>query len=126
MSKKLSTSGALTASKKKELNSKKSSTNGALTISKINELKQSINDRNDDVSRILLASKDTLEKRKKIEAAFRECKEAFLEVSTVLVNILKDGALSSCGIAEVVKKAVTDAFKGSGDSLESSHLMHCL
>lgn len=92
---------------------KKASTSSALTISKINALKQKVNRHNDTVAQTLLFSKVALEKRKDIEAAFRECKEAFLEVTTVLSGILEErdasASVSAEGLVRTVKDAVVEA-----------------
>lgn len=91
---------------------RKTATSAAVTISKINALKQTVNRHNDDVSGLLLSSKDSKERRKDIEKAFRECKEAFLEVANVLTNILEDrSVLTEGSLEEAVRRAVTDALR---------------
>lgn len=54
-----------------------------MNISRINALKASVCKQNDNISQILLSGKETLDRRSKIESAFRMCKEAFMEVTTV-------------------------------------------
>lgn len=61
----------------------------SLSISKVNALRASLDKHQDAVAKILLASKDTLEKRTAIESGFRACKDAFVEVSLTLINLLE-------------------------------------
>lgn len=58
-----------------------------MNISRINALKASVSKQN-DISKLLLSGRETLDKRSKIESAFRICKEAFMEVTTVLTHML--------------------------------------
>lgn len=100
----------------------KALTKNALTISKIHALRQSVDRHNGDIAKLLLSSKETLDKRVTIEAAFRTCKEAFVEVSTMLMGILEGGMATDVGIVEEVKKAVNDIIDNRlhavGDSLD--------
>lgn len=87
---------------------RKASTGAALTISDLNMLKQSINMHNDTVAKNLPSSKDSVERRKEFEIAFRECKEAFLVISTVLAHLLEEKTVKNEEtLAVTVKKAVT-------------------
>jgi len=58
----------------------------AMNASKINALRQSVNRHNDNVSKILLTSKESLDKKTQIESAFRACKEAFIELSVAYLK----------------------------------------
>lgn len=80
----------------------------ALAISKLNALRQSVDRHNNDIAKLLLSSKESLERRGHIEAAFRTCKEAFVEVSTMLMGSLEGNAVADGGIVEEVRKAVND------------------
>jgi len=51
-------------------------------------LKQTINIHNDTIAKLLLSSKETLQKRSIIKSAFHVCKEAFLELSTTYIALL--------------------------------------
>lgn len=61
-----------------------------LNASRVNALRATVDRHSDTVSKLLLASKESLEKKAIIEAAFRACRDAFMEVSTVLVNLLDE------------------------------------
>ncbi|XP_020297161.1 uncharacterized protein LOC109861773 [Pseudomyrmex gracilis] len=64
--------------------------NARINVSKINALRVSVDRNSDVISKLLLSSKETVEKRSLIESAFRACREAFIEVSTVLAHILEE------------------------------------
>lgn len=40
------------------------------------------------MNRILLSSKDSIDRRSQVQSAYTVCKEAFLEVSVAYVNLL--------------------------------------
>lgn len=85
-----------------------------LNSSRVNALRATVDRHTDAVSRVLLSSKETLDRRVVIESAFRACRDAFIEVSTVLMSLL-DGSASSAGILagdirKVVVRALTSRF----------------
>lgn len=53
-----------------------------------------------------MSSKESLEKREKIESAFRECKEAFLEVS-MLVRSLEETSNRETSQLNDIKKEIS-------------------
>ncbi|RLU15086.1 hypothetical protein DMN91_012973 [Ooceraea biroi] len=61
-----------------------------LSASGVNSLRRSVNRHNDNVAKVLLGSKDSIEKRKSLESAFRACKEAFFEVSAAYLSLLDE------------------------------------
>lgn len=61
-----------------------------INASRIFALKQSINIHHEGISKLLLSSKVSLEKRMQIESAFRFCKEAFLELSTAYLCMFEN------------------------------------
>lgn len=87
-----------------------------LNASKINVLRQSVNVHNKNVSKILLASKETLEKRMQIESAFRACKEAFLELSITYLTLL-ESRMSAPTVSDEIKSLVCGAVTEACDSL---------
>lgn len=88
------------------------SKNNNLRLSKINSLKISVNNHNNTFTKIMLSSKETAEKRGQLEAAFRFCKEAFLEMANTLKCLIEEG--SSERIGNICKAAVRDVFEEIG------------
>jgi len=86
--------------------------------SKINALRQSINRHNNNVAKILLASKESLDKKTQIESAFRACKEAFIELSTAYLTLLENGNTSPI-ISEELRNIIDNSMSKVGDSLLS-------
>lgn len=87
-----------------------------MNASRINALRQSINRHNDNVSRILLTSKESLEKRAQIESAFRVCKETFLELSTAFLDLQVNKmsvSLSSEELKTIVNNTMTEVYTDS-------------
>jgi len=87
-----------------------------LWTSKINTLRQSVNRHNDNVSKILLASKESLDKKTQIESAFRACKEAFIELSVAYLTLLENGTASPI-TSEEVKNIICSSMSKVGDFL---------
>jgi len=87
-----------------------------MNASKINALRQSINRHNDNVSKILLASKESLDRRTQIESAFRACKEAFIELSSAYLTLLENGTASPI-TSEELKNVIDKSVSKVGDSL---------
>ena len=84
----------------------------AVNASRVNALRASVNRHADSIAKVLLSSKDSLEKRSTIESAFRACKDAFTEVSAVLLKLLEERPLSSCiSVAEEVRRVVTEVME---------------
>lgn len=82
---------------------------GIINVSRVNALRASINRHSDAASKALLASKESLNNRTAIESAFHACRDAFMEVSSFLINMLEDRSSNMNVTAGVMKKAVTDA-----------------
>ncbi|XP_011861446.1 PREDICTED: uncharacterized protein LOC105558396 [Vollenhovia emeryi] len=89
----------------------------ALNVSRVSALRASIERHSDMISRALLTSKDTANNRATIEAAFRACREAFLEVSTVLVNKLDEKIAHRRMAGEDIRKVVEETLASSGRGL---------
>jgi len=87
-----------------------------MNASKIHALRQSINAHNDNVTKILMTSKESSEKRNQIETAFRACKEAFLEISTAYLSRLEIEA-STPSPTEELKLIINDSLSKISDSL---------
>ncbi|KMQ82627.1 peptidyl-trna hydrolase [Lasius niger] len=68
---------------------------------------------------MLFSSKETLERRTVIEAAFRACGDAFLEVSAVLTNLLDESPTSMNISVKDIKKVVVEEF----DDLNGSDML---
>ncbi|KAL6419272.1 hypothetical protein ACFW04_014001 [Cataglyphis niger] len=77
----------------------------AMNASRVNVLWATVNRHTDAVSKLLLSSKETLEKREIIESAFRVCREAFMEMSTVLISLI-DERLTNCTAIDIKKVVV--------------------
>lgn len=78
----------------------------ARNSSRVNALRASVN-RHTDIE-ILLSSKETVEKRAIIESAFRVCRDAFMEVSVVLLNLLDERSMSACISVGDVRSVVAE------------------
>lgn len=72
-------------------------------------LRRSIRVHNDKVAKLLLTSKEILKKRSMIELAFRACKEAFMEISIVLLELLEERSNTISPNFDCIKKVVLDA-----------------
>ncbi|KAL6418568.1 hypothetical protein ACFW04_012005 [Cataglyphis niger] len=70
------------------------------------QLRATVNRHTDAVSKLLLSSKETLEKRRIIESAFRACRDAFMEVSTVLTSLIDERSTSYTAVD--IKKVVVE------------------
>ncbi|XP_024876853.1 uncharacterized protein LOC112457818 [Temnothorax curvispinosus] len=93
--------------------------NSVLNASKVNALRQSLNRHHDNVSRLLLTSKENLEKRTQIDSAFRACKEAFIELSAAYLKMIESDS-QQVNIAETVRSIVGDALSDAHDKLTAS------
>lgn len=91
-----------------------------MNSSRVNALSRaSVNRHSEAISRLLLSSKKTLDKRAIIESAFRACRDAFMEVWVVLLNLLDERSTSACILAGDVRRVVTevlDKYDGQGSS----------
>lgn len=87
-----------------------------MSISKIKALIASICKHQDNVSKILLASKETLERRSQIETVFRMYKEAFIEMSTVLTHFMEKNSVAN-DATENIKSAVREVFNEFKDNV---------
>lgn len=79
---------------------------GVMSVSKIHALRKSVMRQHDSVAKILLACKESLDKKAIIESAFRACKEAFLEVSAVLLHTLEESDGDKDVTVDRVKEAM--------------------
>lgn len=68
--------------------SERGATRDARMMSRVQELKESMERHNDNMARLMLTSKESLERRTQIETAFRANREAFVELSTILLDVL--------------------------------------
>ncbi|XP_020298689.1 uncharacterized protein LOC109862930 [Pseudomyrmex gracilis] len=94
------------------------STGIIMSPSKVYAFKQSLANHSDNVSRILLSSKESLDKRREIESAFRTCREAFSELSAVYLALLEKE--NNAVTIESVKEMITDAVS----KMRSDTLLH--
>ncbi|RLU21146.1 hypothetical protein DMN91_005519 [Ooceraea biroi] len=86
-----------------------------ISVLRINALKRSIGRHNDNVAKILLGSRDTLDKRQSVESAFRACKEAFFEISSAYINLLDERQVCQNFLKlDDIKRVVEDALGGLG------------
>lgn len=83
------------------------SSDSNLKISRVNALKKSVTQQHDGVAQILLGSKETVERKKLIEAAFRVCKEAFLEVAALYLGTIENRS-SEINLEAKVKNSVLE------------------
>lgn len=83
--------------------------NNVLNASSINALRNSITRHNNNIVRMLLTSKETVEKRQQIESALRACKEAFFDLSSACLFMLENNASLSASSLNEVKDTITDA-----------------
>lgn len=72
---------------------------GTLISSRVNALRAAVNGHADSVAKFILSSKESLEKRTNAESAFRACKDAFLEVSAILMGVLDERTVSSASLS---------------------------
>lgn len=91
--------------------------NVAMTPSKIYALRQAVNRHNDAIARILITSKESVDRKSQIENAFRVCKEAFQEVSIVLAYVLENKPGLDESNIDTLKKVVGEAM---GDVMAAS------
>lgn len=79
-------------------------------VSRVNALKASIDRHSDAIYKLLLGSKEHLDKRMQIESAFRVCRDAFIEVSSVLTNLLEEQStvVTAGDMRKVVAEALED------------------
>lgn len=92
--------------------------------SRVSELRTMVKEHNDNVSKLLLSSKDTLDRRTQIELAFRECKEAFLELSAGYLLLLENRK-SASSLSSEVKNFVSNTVSKKLDSLLSRTTDYC-
>lgn len=92
-----------------EVSDKGMSRQNKLLQSKIDYLIKSVNEKHDAFTHTILASKETVKNRAQMESAFRFCKEAFLEMATLLSNSLGE-RLADYKI-EDIKTAIKDVMQ---------------
>ncbi|XP_071651374.1 uncharacterized protein [Temnothorax longispinosus] len=89
-----------------------------MNASRVNAMRQSINNHHDNVAKILLACKESKDRKAQIDSAFRFCKEAFLEFSTAYLSLLDGGGNAtplSGDLKSFIGKAITEGY----DSLQA-------
>lgn len=81
-----------------------------VSISRTNALKNLVNKHNDELAGILLGSKESVERKKAIEASFRVCKEAFLEIASAHMQLLENryNNISLDDIRSVVSEVICE------------------
>lgn len=77
-----------------------------MNISRVNALRATVCRHSDALAGLLLSCKELKEKKVIVESAFRACRDAFMEVATVLVNVLEERSSSKDISAEDVRKVV--------------------
>src|SRR5215831_18940233 len=87
-----------------------------MNASRVNVLRQTIHEYNDNLSKILLGSKESIDRRVQIEYAFRACKEAFLELLAAYLMLL-DGKETVTSLSEDLKNHVKNIISETLDSL---------
>lgn len=95
-----------------------------MNASRVNALRATVNRHSDAAMKALLASKETLANKAVIEAAFRTCRDAFMEIATILINVFDERITSSASKTGDVKRIVGDelnAFRGRGLSSSVCH-----
>ena len=85
----------------------------ALNLSRVNALKATVESHSDLISKLMLSSKESLEKRTTIESAFRACRDAFMEVSAVFTFMLEERMSSNSLSVEDVKTAVNEVMEAT-------------
>lgn len=81
-----------------------------MNASRVHTMRRSINEHVNAVSKLLLTSKDSSERRCQIESALRSCKEAFFELSTIYLCLLeekKNDQRSMDSIKSMISQALT-------------------
>ena len=83
----------------------------ALNLSRVKSLKATVERHSDIISKLMLSSKESLEKRTTIESAFRACRDAFMEISTVFTYMLEERMSSNNLTVEDVKAVVEEVME---------------
>lgn len=81
-----------------------------MNASRVNALRRSVNEHVNAVSRLLMTSKDSAEKRSQIGSSIRSCKEAFFELSAVYLCLLEEkrsDRLSSESIKNIITQTIS-------------------
>ena len=82
---------------------------GEIDVERVNLLKALVNNHCKEISKLLLSSKEHSIKREQINTAFRQCRDAFMEVSTVFLNTMAKHSTCTCPTKNDIKMAVKDA-----------------
>lgn len=90
-----------------------------LNASKIRALRLSLDKHHDNVAKILVSSKDSVETKTTIESAFRACKGAFVEVSAILLNVIEEGTMQM-DTSESIKRIMSDTLNDFKHDIMSS------
>lgn len=78
-----------------------------LSANRMGALKAALYRHNNAISKVLLGSKETLDKKKIIESAFRACKEAFLKLSAAYLGLLEGSTTAFPSLIDI-KEVVTE------------------
>ena len=96
---------------------------GILDALRINEMRKSMDVCHNNIAKLLLSSKETLDRRSQLESAFRFCKEAFLELSSAYLNLVASERtperVTIEGVRDVIEGALAD-FRVSLSSRETA------
>ena len=82
--------------------------------SKIDSLIKSVNEKHDGFLKIMLTCKETAVRRESMESAFRYCKEAFLEMTTMLTCLMEERQLIDSKIGDI-KTSIREAVNVSNE-----------
>lgn len=77
---------------------------------RINTLRAAVEKQCNTITKDLLSNKETADKRSKIETAFRTCRDAFMEVSTILINLIEEKERKGLTI-DNIKKTILDVME---------------
>lgn len=92
------------------------SSDASTIVSRISALKASVDRNCSNVTQVLSASKETKDKKCQIEAAMRMCREAFMEVSSILFYTIEERFKQDAVIADI-KKTIAEGFENVRDVL---------
>lgn len=81
----------------------------AMNNARLVKMRETVLKFNDDIARMLLSSKELVEKRSTIESAFRICTETVIELTIYVASLLEERAESGC--ADLVRRTVLEALE---------------
>lgn len=80
----------------------------SVTVTRASTLKNVINKHCESVMNILIGSKDSIDKKKSVESAFRACHEAFSELFTAYIALLSEKSVADGVKIDEIKRAVIE------------------